>query len=65
MTERLCYNCRYCYVVDDPGYSEVTPGAGLMIRCARGHWDFGLDPTRQNLRDSMRKAVDCKDFEEP
>ncbi len=63
MSERLCYDCKHCLCDYDPDWSDITPGLGLTLECTKGVWSFGRDLTRENLRESMRKALHCPMFE--
>ena len=61
---RLCYDCKHCLCSYEPDWSDLTPGSGLELECVKGHWSFGDDLSRTDLRKAMRTAATCADFEQ-
>lgn len=69
---RLCYDCTHLLVLSEgEDYSENTPGFDASIRCGWDHWWVLLgtydepdpDVARVRLRDGLRMARTCPDFE--
>ena len=62
---KLCWWCKHFrYDTGDGGYSEMTPGYEMTMRCNKDHWDFDtLETSEDEFRNMIHHAVDCKDFE--
>ena len=58
-----CLCCRQIeWDMEDPGYSEYTPGAPAEWACAKGHWD--LKHQGSDLPGILHEAAQgCKDFD--
>lgn len=60
-----CLCCTELSSEYDGGYSEQTPGDGMVLTCKRGHfhntggnWEFDT----KSLHVDLRLAENCKDF---
>ena len=62
---KICTDCRHCELDYDEGYSDVTPGAGLMVDCLKGVWEI-RDPygdLKFKLSDKLKMAEGCEHYE--
>ena len=54
-------------IENDLGYSEYTPGEGIMMRCNKGHWTMGgpeSDEDKVTLKTNLVDAAqECADFQ--
>lgn len=62
---KCCIDCVHSTFTSATGdYSEYTPGYPEQWNCSRGHWDFcEPDDQKKILRQLLRKAHDCPDYE--
>lgn len=58
-----CLACQYIVLDFDGGYSEWTPGSGLVFYCMQGYFNIGNDIESNTLRDLHIKGQTCPDFE--
>ena len=64
---RRCCDCsQFCFSFEGD-YSDLTPGAGLELRCFMRHFelqgDEAQDLTNEQYRSLMRTAIECSDFQ--
>lgn len=65
MSTRTCLDCRHWHFYGgSQGYSEMTPGMDMEIRCTRGHWGLlNLEGrSQQGFRETVARGADCNDF---
>lgn len=59
-----CACCTYFKIWYDGGFSEYTPGSGLVYQCNKGVWDeYGVDDIEApRLHQLMLHAAECAHF---
>lgn len=60
---RNCLACTHCYFEGGSHhYSELTPGAPMILRCEKDHWDAEGRFSKEALVTGLDKALTCKDW---
>jgi hypothetical protein len=60
---RLCWECVHQYYSPgDAGYSELTPGYAMTLRCSKSYWEFDSYSDQPTLRECLTRAERCADF---
>lgn len=62
---RTCIECtQWNFDTGCSDYSDVTPGESWSMWCQKDHYHIGgLITDQEDLRDALRTAENCKDFE--
>jgi len=61
--ERLCIFCQHFrFYSGEPAYSELTPGADMVLKCAKGYWNAREFISEDDYRTEMLRARTCKDW---
>lgn len=63
---KLCVMCKHFSMDGAIGIGEeTTRGEHEAIRCNAGHWAiYGIESQKQRLRNEMRAAKRCKDYDD-
>lgn len=64
--EKICLFCEHFYLsTGEPGYSDMTPGSDMTIRCLKGYWDVdNYEDTTETYRQKLLTAKTCKDYKQ-
>lgn len=58
-----CLFCTWFELFYEGDYSDITPGAGMVVGCRKGHWQFhSLTDTEKDFRRQMSSAETCKEY---
>ena len=52
----------YPFDAGAPNWSDVTPGANMIISCRRDHWRITTETTESAFRSHMETSQYCEDF---
>jgi hypothetical protein len=65
MTLTNCLSCAHCRVEYEEDYSDVTPGAGLILACSKNKWYVsGHSDLKKDLKNATDMAETCSDYKE-
>ena len=57
---RICWLCAFLeFEPGEPGYSELTPGADMVLRCGKGYWNANDCYTQFELGRALALAERC------
>jgi len=58
-----CLECKHLKCENDMGWSDWTPGEGLIFGCAKDLWGRDAEFTPDGIRRSFEIGDNCEEFE--
>lgn len=62
LPDQTCWECREFGIDYEGDWSDVTPGAGLQIDCAKDHYHLSNSVTEREFAEAMTRGFTCPDF---